>query len=209
MSSAIVLQGFGLGLSMIIPIGAQNAFVLNQGIRRHHHIATATLCFICDVALIFLGVFGGGALLASNEMLLSVVTIGGIAFLLTYAFQSLKRAWQGEDEAAEVASGQAKKGMLAVLAGAVAVTLLNPHVYLDTVVVLGSIGGQFDASQRVAFALGTMLASCVWFYGISIGAASLSPWLSKPRVRQVIDVLVATMMIYVAFLLAQKWMFGG
>ncbi|MBV7297767.1 L-lysine exporter [Enterovibrio paralichthyis] len=209
MSSAIVLQGFGLGLSMIIPIGAQNAFVLNQGIRRHHHIATATLCFICDVALIFLGVFGGGALLASNEMLLSVVTIGGIAFLLTYAFQSLKRAWRGEDEEVEVASGQAKKGMLAVLAGAVAVTLLNPHVYLDTVVVLGSIGGQFDASQRVAFALGTMLASCVWFYGISIGAASLSPWLSKPRVRQVIDVLVAAMMIYVAFLLAQKWMLGG
>ncbi len=99
--------------------------------------------------------------------------------------------------------------MFAVLAGAVAVTLLNPHVYLDTVVVLGSIGGQFDASQRVAFALGTMLASCVWFYGISIGAASLSPWLSKPRVRQVIDVLVAAMMIYVAFLLAQKWMLGG
>lgn len=161
------------------------------------------------MALIFLGVFGGGALLASNEMLLSVVTVGGIAFLLTYAFQSLKRAWQGEDEAAEVTSGQAKKGMFAVLAGAVAVTLLNPHVYLDTVVVLGSIGGQFDASQRVAFALGTMLASCVWFYGISIGAASLSPWLSKPRVRQVIDVLVAAMMIYVAFLLAQKWMLGG
>ncbi|WP_394211519.1 LysE/ArgO family amino acid transporter [Enterovibrio calviensis] len=208
MSSGIVLQGFGLGLSMIVPIGAQNAFVLNQGIRKHHHVAVATICFICDALLILLGVFGGGAMLANNEILLNVVTLGGVAFLLTYAFQSLRQAWwaQNDDASSASTSATANKTLLSVILGALAVTLLNPHVYLDTVVVLGSIGGQFEPSQRNAFAIGTVLASLVWFYGIALGAAKLSPVLSKPRVRQVIDVLVAAMMIYVAYLLMQKWM---
>ncbi|PKF51674.1 LysE/ArgO family amino acid transporter [Enterovibrio nigricans] len=205
MSSTILLQGFGLGLSMIIPIGAQNAFVLNQGIRRHHHVATATICFFCDVALILLGVFGGGAMLASNKTLLSVVTLGGVAFLLTFAFQSIRRVFKRENEEFDVEKALAQKGLLAVVLGALAVTVLNPHVYLDTVVVLGSIGGQFQSAERIAFAIGTVLASFVWFYGIALGAAKMSPILSRRRVRQVIDVLVAGMMIYVAFLLMQKW----
>ncbi|WP_407331308.1 LysE/ArgO family amino acid transporter [Enterovibrio sp. 27052020O] len=206
MSSAIVLQGFGLGLSMIVPIGAQNAFVLNQGIRKNHHVIVATLCFICDAMLILLGVFGGGAMLASNDILLNIVTLGGVAFLLTYAFQSLRQAWQvGKyEEAATVAA--VNRTMVSVVLSTLAVTLLNPHVYLDTVVVLGSIGGQLESAQRNAFAFGTVLASFVWFYGIALGAAKLSPVLSKPRVRQMIDVLVASMMIYVAYLLMQKWM---
>ncbi|MDD1782945.1 LysE/ArgO family amino acid transporter [Enterovibrio sp. ZSDZ35] len=205
MSTTIILQGFGLGLSMIIPIGAQNAFVLNQGIRRQHHVATATICFLCDMALILLGIFGGGAMLASNETLLSVVTLGGVAFLLTYAFQSLRRVFKEESEDIDVGEANAQKGLLAVVLGALAVTVLNPHVYLDTVVVLGSIGGQFQSVERTAFAIGTVLASFVWFYGVALGAAKMSPVLSRPRVRQVIDVLVAGMMIYVAFLLMQKW----
>ncbi|MGF1766706.1 LysE/ArgO family amino acid transporter [Enterovibrio makurazakiensis] len=208
MSSAIIFQGFGLGLSMIIPIGAQNAYVLNQGIRRHHHVATATICFLCDAILIAMGIFGGGAMLASNEILLNVVTIGGVAFLVTYAVQSLYRAWQGEKDDLPEGDKVSRKGVFAVVLGALAVTVLNPHVYLDTVVVLGSIGGQFEPSQRVAFAIGTVLASFVWFYGISLGAAKMSPVLSRPRVRQAIDVLVALMMLYVAFLLMQKWLAG-
>ncbi|MDF2184523.1 LysE/ArgO family amino acid transporter [Grimontia hollisae] len=206
MSSTVLLQGFGLGLSMIIPIGAQNTFVLNQGIRRHHHIATATLCFLCDFALIALGVFGGGAMLADNETLLSVVTLGGIAFLLTYAWQSLKSAWRTGPAKEQTQTGKTGKGLLAVLLGAAAVTLLNPHVYLDTVVVLGSIGGQLESSQRMAFAVGTMLASLVWFYGIALGAAKMSPFLSRPKVQRIVDLLVAAMMLYVAFLLMQKWL---
>ncbi|MDD1791847.1 LysE/ArgO family amino acid transporter [Enterovibrio sp. ZSDZ42] len=208
MSSVIIFQGFGLGLSMIIPIGAQNAYVLNQGIRRHHHVATATICFLCDAILIAMGIFGGGAMLASNEILLNVVTIGGVAFLVTYAVQSLYRAWQGEKDDLPEGDKVSRKGVFAVVLGALAVTVLNPHVYLDTVVVLGSIGGQFEPSQRIAFAIGTVLASFVWFYGISLGAAKMSPVLSRPRVRQAIDVLVALMMLYVAFLLMQKWLAG-
>ncbi|PML78155.1 LysE/ArgO family amino acid transporter [Enterovibrio norvegicus] len=208
MSSAIILQGFGLGLSMIIPIGAQNAYVLNQGIRRHHHVVTATICFLCDAILIALGIFGGGAMLASNELLLNVVTIGGVAFLVTYALQSLYRAWKGEKDDVPEGDNSRRKGVFAVVLGALAVTVLNPHVYLDTVVVLGSIGGQFEPSQRIAFAIGTVLASFVWFYGISLGAAKMSPVLSRPRVRQAIDMLVAAMMLYVAFLLMQKWLAG-
>ncbi|MEZ8029894.1 LysE/ArgO family amino acid transporter [Enterovibrio norvegicus] len=208
MSSTIILQGFGLGLSMIIPIGAQNAYVLNQGIRQHHHVVTATICFLCDAILIALGIFGGGAMLASNELLLNVVTIGGVAFLVTYALQSLYRAWKGEKDDMPEGDHVSRRSMIAVVLGALAVTVLNPHVYLDTVVVLGSIGGQFEPSQRIAFAIGTVLASFVWFYGISLGAAKMSPLLLRPRVRQAIDMLVAAMMLYVAFLLMQKWLAG-
>ncbi len=208
MSSTIILQGFGLGLSMIIPIGAQNAYVLNQGIRRHHHVVTATICFLCDAILIALGIFGGGAMLASNALLLNIVTIGGVAFLVTYALQSLYRAWKGEKDDMPEGDHVGRRSMIAVVLGALAVTVLNPHVYLDTVVVLGSIGGQFEPSQRIAFAMGTVLASFVWFYGISLGAAKMSPVLSRPRVRQAIDILVAAMMLYVAFLLMQKWLAG-
>lgn len=188
---------------MIIPIGAQNAYVLNQGIKRNHHLTTATICSVMDVFFISLGIFGGGALLSQNETLLTVVTLGGIAFLTFYGWLSLRAALQHSDQQ-ESQPQKLARGRRAVILGALAVTVLNPHLYLDTVVILGSIGGQFEGSDRLAFALGTMMASFVWFYGLSIGAAKLAPVLSKPKTKRIIDLIVATMMFIIAFALAKS-----
>ncbi|MBT2919574.1 LysE/ArgO family amino acid transporter [Vibrio anguillarum] len=198
----ILLQGFGLGATMIIPIGAQNAYVLNQGIKRNHHLTTATICSLLDVIFISLGIFGGGALLSSNEILLTSVTLGGVAFLSFYGFLSLRSAFTStstNESDGEVIA----RGKRTVILGALAVTVLNPHLYLDTVVILGSIGGQFEGHDRIAFALGTMMASFVWFYSLSIGAAKLGPTLSKPNVKKGIDMAVAAMMFSISFILAK------
>ncbi|MBE4601451.1 LysE/ArgO family amino acid transporter [Vibrio navarrensis] len=198
----LLLQGFGLGATMIIPIGAQNAFVLNQGIKRQHHLTTAAICSVLDMIFISLGIFGGGAILSQNEMLLTSVTLGGIAFLAVYGFMSLRSALK-PGNTTENKQEITARGRRTVILGALAVTVLNPHLYLDTVVILGSIGGQFEGHDRIAFALGTILASFVWFYTLSIGAAKLGPTLSKPKVKRGIDMLVAAMMFTIAFVLTK------
>lgn len=203
MSLWVLLQGFGLGASMIIPIGAQNAYVLNQGIKRNHHLTTATICSILDMIFISLGIFGGGAILSQSEILLTSVTLGGIAFLSFYGLLSLKSAFKSDSES-ESKGEVVARGRRTVILGALAVTVLNPHLYLDTVVILGSIGGQFEGHDRIAFALGTMMASFVWFYTLSIGAAKLGPTLSKPRVKKGIDIAVAVMMFTIAYVLASE-----
>jgi len=198
----LLLQGFGLGASMIIPIGAQNAYVLNQGIKRQHHLTTATICSILDIVFISLGIFGGGAVLAQNDTLLLWVTLGGIAFLSAYGLLSLKSAFNSQKEETEI--NKTQRGKRAVILGALAVTVLNPHLYLDTVVILGSIGGQFEGQDRITFAVGTMLASLVWFFALSISAAKLGPILSQSRVKQGIDIAVALMMFVIAAVLANQ-----
>ncbi|WBA16158.1 LysE/ArgO family amino acid transporter [Salinivibrio proteolyticus] len=185
---------------MIIPIGAQNAYVINQGISREHHMTTASICFLCDIILISSGIFGGGALLASYPVLLNTITLAGIAFLTMYAWQFIQNARQPAEN--DVSTPTMSRGRRAVIIGALAVTLLNPHVYLDTVVVLGAIGGQFACDERVAFTVGALLGSCLWFYGLSAGAARLSPWLSTPSIRRLLDILMASMMLFVAIKLA-------
>ncbi|ENM5873488.1 amino acid transporter [Vibrio mimicus] len=199
----ILLQGFSLGATMIIPIGAQNAYVLNQGIKRHHHLTTATTCGVLDMFFITLGIFGGGALISQNTSLLIGVTLGGILFLCAYGFLSLRAALKPA-QTSESVSNPVSAGRKAVIFGAFAVTVFNPHLYLDTVVILGSIGGQFQGDERIAFAIGTILASFVWFFTLSLGAAKLSTTLSKPRVRQVIDMAVAAMMFIIAFALTKN-----
>ncbi|EHK9548477.1 MULTISPECIES: LysE/ArgO family amino acid transporter [Vibrio] len=203
MSLWVLLQGFGLGASMIIPIGAQNAYVLNQGIKRNHHLTTATICSVLDMIFISLGIFGGGAILSQNEILLTSVTLGGIAFLIFYGLLSLKSAFKPESES-ESKGEIVARGRRTVILGALAVTVLNPHLYLDTVVILGSIGGQFEGHERIAFALGTIMASFVWFYTLSIGAAKLGPTLSQPKVKKTIDIAIAMMMFTIAYILASE-----
>ena len=201
MNFRILLQGFGLGASMIIPIGAQNAYVLNQGIKQNHHLTTATICSLLDTLFISLGIFGGGAILSQNEFLPTSVTLGGIAFLTIHGILSLQSAFRSKEN--EESKGQiTARGKRTVILGALAVTVLNPHLYLDTVVILGSIGGQFEGNDRIAFAIGTILASFTWFYSLSIGAAKLGPVLSRPNVKKGIDVAVAAMMFSIALVLA-------
>ncbi len=200
----VLLQGFGLGATMIIPIGAQNAYVLNQGIKRHHHFTTATTCSLLDMLFISLGMFGGGALLSQSQTLLYGVTIAGMVFLTVYGALSLKSALktaQPNEEETPTAMSLGRKG---VILGAIGVTVFNPHLYLDTVVILGSLGGQFSGLERVAFALGTMLASIVWFYSLSYAASKMSHILSQPKVRRIIDGLIAVMMFTITFMLSKQ-----
>lgn len=197
MSVSALAQGLILGAGMIIPIGAQNSYVLNQGIKRNHHILAATICMFCDVTLIGLGIFGGGQLIASNEWLMLFIGWGGIAFLLAYGSFSFLAAWRNQyKDAAKVKTLTSRK---AIIGTTLAVTLLNPHVYLDTVMILGSVGGTFAGHEKTAFAIGTMLASVLWFYSLAAGAAKMAPWLGQPKVKRGIDMLVGSIMFFVAY----------
>lgn len=197
---ATTLQGFTLGLAMIIPIGAQNAFVLSRGIHRNHHLLTATLCCLCDLVLIGIGVFGGANLLAASPIGLALLTWGGVLFLGWFGLRSLRSAWRGQG--GTLADSPQLMGVKSVLAMTLGVTLLNPHVYLDTLMLLGSFGSQFAEDLRPAFAAGAMLASLVWFYSLAFGAAALSPWLARGKVQQAIDIIVGIIMLGLAVKLA-------
>lgn len=202
MVTAALLKGLILGAGMIIPIGAQNSFILNQGIKRNHHILAATICILCDVLLITIGIFGGGKLISSNELLMLFITIGGILFLLVYGGMSFRSALRNQYHKVESVDKRPSRKMIIVTT--FAVTLLNPHVYLDTIIILGSVGGTFEGEDRVAFAVGTILASVLWFYALAIAAAKLAPWLSRSKVQQTIDIVVGLIMFAVAYSLVDS-----
>ncbi len=191
-----------LGAALILPLGPQNAFVMNQGIRRQFHIMTAALCTLSDVLLICAGIFGGSALLMQSPWLLALVTWGGVAFLLWYGFGALKTALGSK---IELASAEAlRQGRWRIIATMLAVTWLNPHVYLDTFVVLGSLGGQLDAEPKRWFALGTVSASFLWFFSLALLAAWLAPRLRTAQAQRVINTLVGLVMWFIAFQLARE-----
>ncbi|UUO25506.1 amino acid transporter [Colwellia sp. M166] len=193
-----LLQGLFLGAGMIIPIGAQNAHVLNHAIKRHHHFLAASICMFCDVVLIALGVFGGAKLIATSPTLVTVISWGGITFLLAYASLSFRQVWQNNYDSNQQASSALDKKPWLVIVSTLSVTLLNPHVYLDTVMILGSVGGQFQGNERIAFAVGTMLASIIWFYSLAGAAAKMSPWLNQAKVKRAIDIVVGLIMCAIA-----------
>ncbi len=187
-------NGLLVAFGLIMAIGAQNAFVLAQSLRREHHLSTAALCVTCDALLVTAGVFGLAGLLADSPLLLGIARWGGAAFLLWYAAQALRRALGSQS--LQHSAAPLPRSRRAVLLAALAVTLLNPHVYLDTVLLIGSLGAQ----QAVpgAYALGAASASLLWFLGLALGAAWLAPWLARPATWRLIDLAVAAMMLAVA-----------
>ncbi|WLI76702.1 arginine exporter ArgO [Kosakonia sp. H02] len=195
-------QGLMLGAALILPLGPQNAFVMNQGIRRQYHIMTALLCTLSDVALICAGVFGGSALLMQSPWLLALVTWGGVAFLLWYGFGALRTALRSNIELASAET--LRQGRWRIIATMLAVTWLNPHVYLDTFVVLGSLGGQLAAEPKRWFALGTVSASFLWFFSLALLAAWLAPRLRTAKAQRIINTLVGLVMWFIAFKLARE-----
>ncbi|MEV2196108.1 LysE/ArgO family amino acid transporter [Streptomyces phaeochromogenes] len=183
--------GFGTGLSLIVAIGAQNAFVLRQGIRRDAVLAVVGICALSDAALIALGVGGVGAVVVAwPEALTAVALIGG-AFLIGYGCLAVRRVFR--PSALIVETGTAGSRRRAVLT-CLAMTWLNPHVYLDTVFLLGSIAAD-RGPLRWTFGLGAVLASLVWFAALGFGARLLSRFLARPSAWRVLDTLVAAMMI--------------
>jgi len=194
-------QGLALGAAMILPLGPQNAFVMNQGIRRQYPLMVAGLCALSDLVLICAGIFGGSAVLMQSPWLMALVTWGGVAFLLWYGFGALKTAFSQQLELAN--AEVLKQGRWRIIATMLAVTWLNPHVYLDTFVVLGSLGGQLAAEPKRWFALGTISASFIWFFGLALLAAWLAPRLRTAKAQRIINVVVGVIMWFIAFQLAK------
>ncbi|GAD63034.1 LysE/ArgO family amino acid transporter [Aquipseudomonas alcaligenes] len=187
------LNGLLVAAGLIIAIGAQNAFVLAQSLRREHHLPVAALCVLCDALLVAAGVFGLAAVLAQSPTLLAVARWGGAAFLLWLGAQALRRAIQPQALQQQDSGPRSRR---AVLLAALAVTLLNPHVYLDTVLLIGSLGAQQPVPG--AYALGAASASLIWFFTLALGAAWLAPWLARPTTWRLLDLAVAAMMFAVA-----------
>ncbi|MGH1354470.1 MAG: LysE/ArgO family amino acid transporter [Thalassovita sp.] len=186
--------GFWLGLSLILAIGAQNAFVLRQGVRREHVFAVCLTCALSDAVLIAAGVSGFGALVTKLPWLEPVMRWGGAAFLLVYGARAFWSAWQGGENLEAADSGRAS--LKGVLATCLLLTWANPHVYLDTVVLLGSVAAQYE--HQLFFALGAMTASFVFFFSLGYGARHLAPLFARPVAWRLLDVLVGGIMWVIA-----------
>ncbi|MFJ2369539.1 LysE/ArgO family amino acid transporter [Microbacterium sp. NPDC087665] len=207
-----VLSGLGLGLSLIVAIGAQNVFVLRQGIRREHVLVVVVICALSDAALIIAGVAGLGFVIAAAPWLVVVARWAGALFLLAYGLLAARRARRGEGQAldaSEPSPGTAtdtrgagtatvsRTALAPVVLTVLALTWLNPHVYLDTVLMLGSIAAT-HGEERWLFAAGAVAASILWFTALGFGARYLGRWLRTPRSWRILDALIAVVMISLA-----------
>ncbi len=189
--AAAALSGFFLGAGLIIAIGAQNAFVLRLGLRHQHVFAVCLICALSDALLIAAGVAGLGTWIARAPQLIGLVTIAGALFLAVYGVLAARRAFQAE---ALIPDETGETSLKAAIASSLAFTFLNPHVYLDTVVLVGSLSAAYAGVNRFAFAAGAILASFVWFFGLGYGARLLTPVFRRPAAWQVLDVIVAIIM---------------
>jgi L-lysine exporter family protein LysE/ArgO len=197
----VFVQGMLLSLGLIVAIGAQNAFVLRQGLGREHVGSVVAFCAVADALLITAGVFGMAKALGDKPMLARGLALGGAAFLAVYGWRALQRARQ--ISALDVTSMGHGLSRGAALTQAAAFTLLNPHVYLDTVLLMGSIGAQQPAALQGWFAAGASTASLLWFSALGFGARWLAPWFARPRAWQVLDALIGLTMWVLSALLVR------
>lgn len=193
-----LIPGFLTGLSLIIAIGAQNAFVIRQGLLRQHVFLIVAICAVSDAALIFLGTGGLGTLIQSKPSLLEFIRWFGVIYLTWFGIKSLRSAFKSQSLQAGEGSVISKTKIVSTC---FALTFLNPHVYLDTVILLGSIANQFD-ENRWFFAFGGAVASLVWFSAIGYGARAASRFMSKPIFWKILDSIIAIVMFTIAITLA-------
>jgi len=198
-----VFSGLGLGLSLIVAIGAQNVFVLRQGIRREHVLAVVVICAVSDALLIAAGVAGLGFVISAAPWLVVVARWAGALFLLAYGLLAARRAWRGGEqlrvETPDADAGTTRPGSARTVTAptVLALTWLNPHVYLDTVLMLGSIAAT-HGDERWLFAAGAIAASILWFTALGFGARFLGRWLRTERSWRILDALIAVVMITLA-----------
>jgi L-lysine exporter family protein LysE/ArgO len=194
----ILLRGFGLSAGLIVAIGAQNAFVLRQGLRRQHVWLTALICIACDILMFSIGGAGFGSLVAAIPALTTITAWGGAIFILVYGALAFRSALR--PSALEVQrNGEEVRSRRAVILTALGVSLLNPHAWLDTVVLVGGIAGQYAWGERVFFLAGAMLASTVWFHTLAFGARVLAPIFARPAAWRVLDAIIGAVMWLIAF----------
>lgn len=184
-------SGFLSALVLIVAIGAQNAFVLRQGLRHEHLLPIALICASADAVLVAAGIAGLGALIEANPVLLSVARYGGAAFLLGYGAVAAQRAWKGEHM---TVNDRPPLSRAAAITTCLAFTFLNPHVYLDTVLLLGSLANQHGETGRWVFGAGAASASFAWFFTLAYGARVLTPIFAKPRAWRILDTIIALVM---------------
>ena len=192
------IKGFGTAIALIMPIGIQNAFVLRQGIRRQYVFLSAFICVCIDAALITAGVMGMGKLMTSNPLLMGVAQWGGAAFLFYFGARCFRRVFQDSSMTINT-EDQTVETFQRFLINVFALSLLNPHTFLDTIVLIGSIGGQYTDFQRTLFVSGTVTASAVWFFGLAYGAALLRPLFQKPIAWKILDTLVGCLVWWIAY----------
>ena len=195
----VLAQGFSSTAVLIIAIGAQNAFVLRQGLRREHVMAVVAVCALSDIVLINVGVWGMGTAAATHPALALGARVFGALYLIVYAWRSLQRAWS--PQALAVDAAHQRTPLAQVLGTTFALTWLNPHVYLDTVLLLGSMASPFAGMERAAFAAGASLASAVWFTTLGWGARWLAPLFATPQAWRILDAGIALLMLGLAALL--------
>ena len=186
------LAGLSLGASLVVAVGAQNTFVLQQGLRREHVGAVVAICLGLDAILMTLGVQGVAASLGAHPAVLAAMGWLGAAFLLWYACQAARRALSGQALSARAAG--APRPLRAVVLQALACTLLNPHVYIDTLLLVGAVGAQQAPALRLAFVAGCVSASALWFLGLGYGARLLAPLFERPVAWRWLDGGVALTM---------------
>ena len=195
------IQGFLLGGGLIIAIGAQNAFILRQGLLRQHVFILCLLASLADAVLVVLGVAGIGSFIEANPDLLYYVTVGGAFWLVCYALLAARRAIWPQVMNIE---GQRVDKVGRAISILFAFTILNPHVYLDTLLLIGSMSGHYTGNRRILFAAGAVLASFVWFFSLGFGARLLAPLFQKPNAWRVLDGVIAIVMSLIAWSLFER-----
>ncbi len=208
---AAALAGLGIGFSMIVAIGAQNTFVLRQGIRREHVVAVVAICALSDIVLIGLGIAGTGWVIDSVPWLLTVIRIGGALFLAGYGVLAARRAFapaaKGLDAEADDSATVRRRSLVTAVATTLAVTWLNPHVYLD-IAILGSIANT-HGDARWLFGLGIGVASVAWFTTLGLGARALAPLFARPLAWRILDGAISVVMLTLAVLVALPLFLGS
>ena len=196
------INGFALGASLIIAIGAQNAFILKQGLLRQHVFILCLICASADAALIAAGVGGLGTMVSSHPSLVTAVTLFGALFLAAYSFIAFRRALHASSMGV---SGE-DTSLRQAIAACLAFTFLNPHVYLDTVLLLGGLSSRYEGDLRLSYGAGAVIASFVWFFGLGYGARLLLPLFQKPVAWRVLDTIIGVVMALIALSLAVQFM---
>ena len=191
------LEGFGLGGGLIIAIGAQNAYLIRQGVRGQRVVFIATLCFLSDALLISIGSAGVGSLIASDPLLKSIAAWGGALFLSVYGAKSALAVLNPEPMQWDVNAAN-PHGVWKITLTTLALTFLNPHVYLDTLVLVGGIAAQYELTLRTCFTVGAIFASCIWFYGLAVFSVNVAPFFKTKGGARLLDGTVCAIMWLVA-----------
>lgn len=194
----VLLKGFLVFAAIIVAIGGQNAFVLKQALLKNHSILVGSICAFCDFVLIFLGVFGLGSIVNQSPILLISISVFGIIFVLGFASKCFYASYKNSYDF-RLDSEQKSQNKIKTILATLAVTLLNPHVYLDTVIIVGGVGASLPEKQKFFYALGGSLASFVWFAILVFGAKALIPLFKKKHTWQILDILIGLIMVFIAF----------